>query len=503
MKAFVPLCLVSLLGTACTTDETLSEETAALSLHAPVLVQPGEDQLLLAVTEDNHAIYQEGQALFATELVPGAPRLAVGVVPGANIAQVLQVGKVVFIWTDPQRSAPGFGVSPLVMWTAAGGAQLIAAQSSVGLVATAASADSRQIVFTANVTADNARGDLLHAFTDDPLHPTTLVANTTMAFPNAPCRPLANFGRDHGREVPVAQYCAGADTTATMSKWVDGVRSDLIANIATPLPFILESDADATTFLVSLAGAGVATVTMDGDVTVVDAAARSPQGFIGRDGAVGYVALGAPVELRLALDGDAPATISTLGRVYRGTYNRSGYSKPRTVSSDGGLALFGSTRDPATGLTDMNLLDLDTGAVIPLETDRVATVFSEIFTSDGDHALFFTAPAGGTATLNAGDRTGATHTIGPAGGVWDALAASGDDISFNTSPTVDGSSLRSFLLSTGDLFVVDADHPHATPRPVSSQASLFYLPSHDRKQLVFPSATERGGPGLYLASSRP
>lgn len=505
MKPIVTLCLVSLLGTACTEELVLSGEEAALSHRAPILIQPGGDQILLAVTDDNHAVYQEGQALFATELRAGAPRRAVGTVPGSNVAQVLQVGDVVFIWTNPQRNAPGFGVSPLVMWTAAGGAQLISAQSSVGLVATAASADSRQIVFTTNVTPDNARGDLVHAYTNDPLHPTTLVANTAMAFPNGQCRPLASFGHDHGREVPVAQYCAGADTTATMSKWVDGVRTDLIANIATPLPFILESDARATTFLVNLANNRVATVTMEGDITVVDPAARSPQGFIGRDGAVGYLVLGAPFELRLALDGQAPETVSTLGRIYRGTYNRAGYSKPRTVSSDGRLALFGSTRDPATNLTDMNLLDLDTGDVIPLEDDIVATVFSEIFTSSGDHALFFTVtdPTSATATLVTGDRTGATHAIGPADGVWDVLAASGDDISFNTNPTLDFSSFRATFLWTGDLFVADADHPDAAPRLVSEQASLLYLPSHDRKKLVFPSATESAGPGLYLANARP
>ncbi|MEJ7599561.1 MAG: hypothetical protein WKG01_16765 [Kofleriaceae bacterium] len=505
MKAIVSLYLVSLLGTACTTDAVLSEDSAAVKHHGPVLIQPGVDQIMLAVTSDNYAVYQEGQALFATELVPGAPRLSIGSVPGTNIAQVLQIEKVVFIWTDPQRSLPGFGVSPLVMWTAHTGPQLISAQSSVGLVATAASSDSKQIIFPTNVTSDNARGDLVHAFTNDALHPTTLLANTTMAFPNGRCRPLANFGRDHGREVPVATYCAGSDTTtATLSKWVNGVKTDLIANIATPLSFILESDAKARTFLVNLANTSVATVTMDGEITIVDPAALSRQGFIGRQGAVGYAVSGAPPELRLALDGEAPQFVSTLTSIYRGTYNRSGYAKPRTVSSDGSLVLFGSTRDPATGLTDMNLLDLRTGATIPLEPEATATVFSEIFTSDGDHALYFTVtdPTSSTATLVSGDRTGETHTIGPADGVWDALAASGDDVTFNTNPTVDFSSLRSFYLSTGDLFVADAGCPGAAPRAISLQANLFYLPSHDRKKVVFPSATEPAGPGLYLANAR-
>ncbi|HEY5936407.1 MAG TPA: hypothetical protein VIU61_17270 [Kofleriaceae bacterium] len=505
MSSFVPLCLISLLSTACTTDALLSEDIAALDDHAPILIQPGTGQMLLAVTEDHYAVYQEGQSLFATELVPGAERVTIGEVPGTNIAQVLQVGKVVFLWTNPQRALPGFGVSPLVMFTGEGGAHLISAQSSVGLVAAAASADSRQIVFPTNATADNARGDIVHAYTDDPLNQTTLLANTAMTFPNGLCRPLVNFGRDDGGEVPVATYCAGTDTTATMSKWVDGVKTDLISNIATPLQFILDSDLEARTFLVNLASNSVATVTMDGAITIVDPAARSFQGFIGRGGAVGYQVATAPQQLRLALDGDEPEVVSTLSLIFRGTYNRSGYSKPRTVSSDGSLALFASKRSPTTGLRDMNLLDLTTGDIIPLETETNATVFSEIWTSDGDHALYFKEldPATGLATLVAGDRTGDKHTLGPASGVWDALAAFGDDVTFNANPIVDGSSLRAFLLSTGDLYAIDANHPHATPREISAQASLGYLPSHDRKKVVFPTATQPAGSGLYLAGARP
>ena len=53
------------------------------------------------------------------------------------------------------------------------------------------------------------------------------------------------------------------------------------------------------------------------------------------------------------------------------------------------------------------------------------------------------------------------------------------------------------------MFVIDADHPHATPRAISTQAGLSYLPSDDRKQVVFPSATESAGQGLYLGGARP
>lgn len=498
MKTIASLLVLSTLG-ACAADELVGEDTAALRRDRPVLIQPGESQILLAVTDDNYAVYQEAQEVFATRLAPGAQRTLVATVPTANLAQVLQVGKVVFVWPDPQRNLPGFGVSPLVLWTAQQGAQLISEQSAVGLVATAASSDSRQIVFTTRVSDDGARGDLVHARTSDALHATTLLANTPLAFPSGACRPLANFGQDRGREVPVAAHCAGADTTATLSKWVDGVRTDLVAGIATPLPFVLESDADASTFLVNLADNRVATVDMRGRVSVIDAAARSRVGFVSRR-AVGYAAQGTPAELRLARRGGPVEPVSDVVAIYRNSYNRAGYSKPRTVSNDD-LVLFAAASDPVTGLTDAHLLDLRSGDTTTLRSETDATVFSEIFTTDGRQALFFSLsdPTSVVATLLAGSRS---ETRVVADGVWDVLAAAGSTVSFTTNPIVDFSSTKGYYLSTGDLYVADADRAGA-PRLVSLQAHLAYLPSHDRRQLVFPSATEPAGPGLYLANARP
>lgn len=488
----VSLCLLSLI--ACAPD-SLSEATAeARHGGGPVLIQPGADQILLAVSDDNYAVYQEGPALYATRLAPGATRSRIATIPNGNLAQVLQVGKVVFVWTDPQRNLPGFGVSPLVLWTAQQGAQVISARSAVGLVATAASSDGRQIVFTTNATADGLRGDLVHARTNDALHPTTLLANTALAFPSGQCRPLANFGRDRGREVPVAAYCAGTDTTATFSKWVDGVRTDLIANIGTPMPFMLESDDDLGKFLVNLANDSVATVTMRGEITVIDPAARSRLGFVGRR-AVGYVAQGTPAELRLARRGHAPEAVSDVVAVYRSLYNRAGYSRRPAVSADD-LVLFASTRDPITGLTDAQLLDTRSGDTTTLRAEADATVFSETATSDGAHALYFafSDPTAIVATMFAGGRDGA-HQL--ADGVWDALAASGSRVTYSTHPTVDFTTTDGFYRSTGDLYVTDADC--TDPRLVATQANLFYLPSHDRSKVVFPSASEPAGPGLYLA----
>lgn len=500
-KHLMTLMLVGMAGASCADPEIAATDTAARRATAPQRIQAGSDLVLLAVTDDDHALYQDGQTVYATALRTGAARTVVAEVPGTNLAFPLQVGTVVFLWTDPQRNRPGFGVSPLVLWTADQGPRQISAQASVGLVATAASPDSREIVFPTNVSDDGARGDLALARTADATHPTMLLHDIPMGFPNGLCRPLAGFGGAHGHSFPVATYCAGQDTTATLSRWDHGVRTDLVSNIATPLPFTLEADPQGTTFLVNLADNRVATVTADGNVTIVDPV-RSRTGFVNRWGDVVYATrTAAGAELRLAEDGRAPHTVAPVVALYSGLYNRAGYYRSRTASPDTRLALFGTTFDPSTGLTDMNLLDTRTGETTPLTTAPTAAIGNELFTSDSDHALYFADVDlnTGTGALFAGDRDGG-HQISADGAAFDVLRGTGSEVSFTSSPSFDPR--RGFLLSTGDLLVADVDRPGDEPRLVSSQANLFYLPTGDRRELVFASQLEAAGPGLYLASGR-
>jgi hypothetical protein len=163
------------------------------------------------------------------------------------------------------------------------------------------------------------------------------------------------------------------------------------------LPFTLEADPRGTTFLVNLADDRVATVTADGEVAIVDAA-RSSAGFVTRHGDVVYAArTAAGAELRIALDGEDPRAVAPVVALYAGLYNRAGYFRSRTASPDGRAALFATTFDPATGLTDMHLLDTRTGDTAVLTTETTATIGSELFTADADHALYFT-----DVDLNAG-----------------------------------------------------------------------------------------------------
>ena len=163
--------------------------------NTKLLVQPGGELLLLAVTDDNHAVYQDGQTVYATALRPNATRVLVTEVPGTTVAFPLQVDNVVFLWTQPQAAVPGLGVSPLVVWSAATGPQHLSEQSTIGTIVTAASEEGRQILYTTNVSDDGLRGDLVHAYLGDPSSNSTLLEDITIGISSAAtCRPIAGFG---------------------------------------------------------------------------------------------------------------------------------------------------------------------------------------------------------------------------------------------------------------------------------------------------------------------
>jgi hypothetical protein len=378
--------------------------------------------------------------------------------------------------------------------------------SAVGVVATDASPDGRQVVFTTNVPPDGLRGDLALAGSCDSATPTILLHDIRLNFPSDLCRPLAGY-IGHGSDATlVAAYCAGTDTTATLSKWERGRKTDLIAGIATPMPFTLDADPQGRHVLESLADGRVVQVSMSGEQTTLDTGVTPPglRGLLNRDGIAAYTAPLATGgrELRLARPGQPVVSLGRVRTLYtNGYFYSGGYAKSRATSPDGALALFASTADTSVGLTDLKLLDLTSGESTVLEADPVATRGSEIFTADSRFALFLTDPDlnDGTATLFAGTRSG-RRQVSAGNQVFDVFHATDSLVTFTQNPTYDPA--REFLLSTGDLLAVDVSSAGEAPRLISTQAGLFYLPTVDRRRVVFTSKTEPEGHGLYVANVR-
>ena len=510
MKLAILLGALCLASAAIAVAQDPSTQAAAveqtLSSRSPVLIQAGSNLLLKGVSDDNYAIYQDGQTVYAQKLIPGARRHVIAEVPNDNLMDILRVGKVALIFTDPQRNFPGFGVTPLVIWSAAGGAHRISDASTVGLVAMDVSPDNRWVLYHTDVTGTGGLvGDL--AIVDVfGKHGRTLLKQIPLDFPFEQCRPLAAFIGPPGEAVPTAQYCAGTDTTATLSRWVNGRRKDLIENIATPLPFAFGTNSRETEFLVRLNSSGDPVIVTDrGAARPVDQVGdtqRFTTGFLTERGAAVYSAQPSatgPIELRLAARGRAPITVaSQFSFAYVGLFHLGSHPKIRTPSPDGRLVMYATGFDPATGGADVNLLDLHTGLTTVVDSQQQNFGGVETFTADSKYGMYVSL----TSALFVTNRFGVARQISEDNTALRFQAATGSVVAFSDHPVFNSAPVNSFELTRADLRVIDAGRPNTLPRLVAPQVNLQYFPSHRGHGLVFTSDAA-ATPGLYLASSRP
>ena len=475
--------------------EDVSSESQGLSGQGHQLIQAGAHLLLLGVTSDDHALYQDGETVYATALRAGATRQLVGQVPAGNTAFVYTVGEVAFCWTNPDRSIPGFGVSPLVVWSAASGAHEASAASPIGTFATSASADGRTVLFPTNGNADGSVGDIEIAATDLSQR-ATLLGDVPMGFPFGPCRPFAAFVGRRDRSHPVALHCEGGASSATLSSWEDGERLDLLGGVATP-PFFT-TDVSGNSFFTTLAGSGhPVVVSASGEETVLDEV-PSRLGFFARGGAVVYTArTAAGVELRRASPDDCPE-VETLAGGVAGVLTVLAGSKVITdawTSPDGLQVPFFSQRDPATGLTDVQLVDALRGGV-PRSADSQArnALSGPPFSADSKHSLFtrFDVSTGASHHFAFGE--GGARQISDANG-WSYQPGHGALVSFNDNVQV----APSFADWTSDLKVIDLGDQASSARLIAPGAHLTYFSSHRGRRLAFTTDHPDVAPGLYSA----
>jgi hypothetical protein len=494
--------MLSLLGCALEPDDATDHGAGASEGQivqdlstANVRVQAGTRLLLLEVTDDNYAIYQDGQTVYASALRAGAPRQRVAEVPAGNFAFVYRVGKVVFVWTNPDRTLPGFGVSPLVIWSSASGAHLASEASPIGTLATAASSDGTQVLFPTHGTPDGLTGALELASTGLSKR-ATVVANTPMNFPFGACRPLASFVAVAGHEDAVAAYCEGAATTATVSRWHHGRRRDLVTAAVTPPQ--LSIDPGGEQLFTLLAGSGnPVTVDLhdcreDGGVDVV-ASVAARFGFLGVDGDAFYSTSSAtnPVLFRVGPRG--PKQILELLGFLSFGFGSTSLSQPPT-SPDGKWILSFDQTDPTTGLLNVRLSSTRSGAVSTLETTATSTVVGPPFTSSSARAIYAKVTDLSTfvADLVVAD---ATHRQVYSNDVWAWDVGRQDVVTF-TERAVFNPADPFFV--PADLRSVNTAQP-GQPRLIAAGAYTTYFPSRHRTAVAFTSDQEPGGPGLYVA----
>jgi hypothetical protein len=471
--------------------------------RSPVRIQSGERLVLLGVTSDNHALYQDGPTVYATELRPHAPKQVVATSPPGVVSFVYTVGKVAFVWPRPDRNVQGFGVSPLVVWSAATGARPASDNSPIGTFTTSASADGRHVMYTTRGTADGSVGDIEFASTDMGQRK-TLVAGVPMAFPFGACRPWGSFVGNGHRSHPVALFCEGGAATATLASWSSrgDERSTLLSGVLTQ-PYFTASP-DGTQFFTALADARTPVVVNDsGQVRRLEEGVLSRRGFFTSNHDVFYSAftnLSLPGEIHRARlrSGAVSFTADNLA-VFLTAQAGSDLITTPPSSPDGRKLAYTSGFDPVTGLFDIRLADLANSGSKVVEPTQRAFLSGPLFSADSNHTLF--ARVDDLSTGN-----GQLIAAGPSGNVaigapslWTHDRLRGARIAFNDNPTFDA---NDFFRSTADLKAVDLSSPTQTLTVVAPQAYLAFLPARRGRDLAFTTGRGSSGPGLYVARVR-
>ena len=461
------------------------------------LVAPGAGLQLLEVTDDNYAIYQQGQQVFAAALDGGEAPELIGDVPAGNSAFVYQVGRVAFVWTNPERTLPGFGVSPLVIWSARSGARLASPRSAIGTLAVSANRAGDRVLFTANSGASNTSGDLVLA-SADLAHRATIAAGIPMAFPSGPCVPRASF---HGPgDDLTAAFCAPGSATATLAQWRGGVRRDLAQPISAPPRLVVDPATGRAATLLAGSRFPIA-VDRHGAVTVLaETTATSVQ--LGGDGALLFTTRpnpAAPANLLRARGGLPPTQVAALQGLHAFLFGSVALVQPIT-SPDGSSVLYFDAFDPSIGLATNVILGDARGAAPPvvLDTSPASGVFAPPFTRDSRFALFARYD---TSNFAVGPMfahgAGGTRQFSDASG-WQWEPAFGSTITYNDNTVLD---LSNVLASTADLKSVDLECADAAPKLIAAAANVIYFGSHRGTGVVY-TMDSGPAPGLYVARVR-
>jgi hypothetical protein len=466
------------------------------------LIQSGQRLVLLGVTSDNHALVQDGSTVYATALRPGAPKHRIGSSPPGVVSFVYTVGEVAFVWTAPNRTLPGFGVSPLHVWSAATGAHKASDNSAIGTFTTSASANGRHVMYTTRSPADGSVGDIEFARTDLSERK-TLAAGVPMSFPGGACRPWGSFVGQAHRSHPVALFCEGGAATATLARWsrYGDTRSTLLAGVLTQ-PFFTTSP-DGRQFFTALADRTPVVVNDEGQVRRLEEGVLSRRGFFTTNRDVFYTAragLAGLAEMRRAqLPSGNVSFVSDQLFSYVSFQFGSDLIVTPPSSPDGSKLAFITGVDPATGLFDLRLADLVNSGSTAVETDKRLFLSGPVFSTDSEHTLYARVddPATGAAQLVAAGPKGKRAIGAPSLVGHDRLK--GARIAFNDNPVVDPADSFS---STADLKVVDLSQPVPTPTLVAAQAYQTFLPARRGRVVVFSTARGHQGPGLYVAKGR-
>lgn len=390
-----------------------------------------------------------------------------------------------------QRNKPGFGISPLWVWSAASGANFASDSSPIGTFATAASPDGRSVMYP---TRGNYTSGDLEVASVDLSSRTTIAAGIPMGFPNGFCRPWATFLGKGGSAHPVALYCRPGETTATLSSWRGDAKKDLLSGVATP-PFFT-ADKSGTTVFTTLASPSTAVLVSldapDAPPVVVDQNVTRT-GFVSGDSVV-YIGIDGtqrPLKRFDVSTGERSTLVPHIRGVLTTLSGSNLITQPWGSPDRKKLSYIVNAAN--TGV-DQNWVDMR-GEHPPVVVDALPRNYGNVpnFTADSKQFLLARPSATGLAAIFAHDGTTLRQFTDDR--AWNYAPATGSGVSY----------LDNFDLgtSTGDLKVVDVSRKTLEPRLLDTGVDQNYLPSPDGRLVVYT----RNGPGVtagtYVVRAQP
>jgi hypothetical protein len=501
-------CSAPAMSPPATANPLAAESLARSPLDRPVQVQAGAKQFVLGVTDDGHAIFQQGTALYSTPLAPHAARQFIAntsAAIGANHPLVFVSGNVAFIYPDSDSS--GTIVSRLIVWTAAAGPKLVATASLGAPGYVAASPDSRGIVFVANASAHGTTGDLVSASADGS-GAITLVSGANIN-PAGACVPQVGFDRKrslarddgaclHRPAHPVAGYCIGNATTATLSRWIDGTRHDLISDIHGYPLWSTDSEGEKLFTIVGhpRASQRPASIDAQGVVTQLEDVFTGG-GTINSDDSIMTFAKPSTTFEMHRFTGQPPRAnlVTDMGpsfNIYFNMYPNVARDYATGFTSNAGMALFYSP-------TQLIAVDTTQAPATPMVLAQNNTCFPsfEPFSADSQHALLYCPDATSVFALYDGGSAGVMRKL-TTGSAEDGVNFAVDDGVIAYADNLVHTPADQDLSATIDIKLVDLAAPTLAPRTLVSNAYSSFFPTRNRRRIVFTSDADPTAQGLFV-----
>jgi len=455
---------------------------------------PSTTLTLQGITTDNQVILYDtaAKSLSAVPLAGGTPAM----IDPYDQTGLATVGKVLYYFHGASTASPA--IDTLSIWTAAAGKVELAPAAYDAAGTLAISNDSSIVVYTKNATATHA--DIWWATTNGSNNMgTALVTNTVF---DANCQPSFQFAGN--TNILVAAFCPtlgdGGPEQATLEAF-SGASFGTTQVFSTAAFFGFTTDKTGTQvayttangqYVQAISPTGATTVPTPIDANGVGGAAFSPDGT-----KLYYLWCQAPCAsatgVSLYLSPVASAAPALIAGPFEGNYG---------VSPNGNFIEAYKGLDAAEQFSDLYITATTAGSTpVALVPTTTSAFFSQQWTTDGTHALYFGNVVGGTSGYT-GDFGHAALSGTPvptliAHNVWQGNATTAAKVLYNDNYVLAGP-----LYGYADIESLDLGGTAAATKLVTAADANYFVTS-DMSTIVysFSACPNNATPGIYTMAA--